>query len=64
MIGSHHNCKTTLAHLRADGIGEETLRRVYAPIGLEVGDYNPEEIAVSILTQIIAVWHLRECSAL
>ena len=63
MIGSHHKCKTNLAHLRADGIGYETLGRVYAPIGLELGGYNPEEIAVSILAQIIAVRHLRECSA-
>lgn len=55
MIGSHHKCETILGHLRADGIGEEALSRVYAPIGLELGGPTPEEIAVSIVAQIIAV---------
>jgi xanthine dehydrogenase accessory factor len=55
MIGSRHKCNTILAHLRADGIGEETLGRVYAPIGLDLGGPTPEEIAVSILSQVIAV---------
>jgi xanthine dehydrogenase accessory factor len=57
MIGSRHKCKTILEHLRADGIGEETLCRVYAPIGLDLGGPSPEEIAVSILAQVIAVRH-------
>ncbi len=55
MIGSRHKCKTILEHLRADGIGEETLCRVYAPIGLDLGGPTPEEIAVSILAEVIAV---------
>ncbi len=54
-IGSRHKCETILGHLRADGIDEETLRRVYAPIGLNLGGPTPEEIAVSILAEIIAV---------
>jgi len=55
MIGSRHKCGTILGHLRADGIGEEALARVYAPIGLDLGGPTPEEIAVSILAEIIAV---------
>lgn len=55
MIGSRHKCETILGHLRADGIDEEALKRVYAPIGLNLGGPTPEEIAVSILAEIIAV---------
>jgi xanthine dehydrogenase accessory factor len=55
MIGSRHKCATILGHLRADGLTEETLARVYAPIGLDLGGPTPEEIAVSILAQVIAV---------
>lgn len=55
MIGSRHKCGTILAHLRADGLNDEVLARVYAPIGLDLGGPTPEEIAVSILAQVIAV---------
>lgn len=55
MIGSRHKCETILGHLRADGIGEEALKRVYAPIGLNLGGPTPEEIAVAILAEVIAV---------
>jgi len=55
MIGSRHKCETILGHLRADGFCEEELDRVYAPIGLDLGGPTPEEIAVSILAQVIAV---------
>ena len=55
MIGSRRKCETIMGHLRADGISEEVLTRVYAPIGLDLGGPTPEEIAVSILAEIIAV---------
>ncbi len=55
MIGSRHKCETILGHLRADGVEEETLNRVYAPIGLDLSGPSPEEIAVSILAEVIAV---------
>ena len=55
MIGSRHKCETILNHLRADGISEEALKRVYAPIGLNLGGSTPEEIAVAILAEVIAV---------
>ena len=38
-----------------DGISEESLEHVYAPIGLDLGGPTPEEIAVSILAEVIAV---------
>jgi xanthine dehydrogenase accessory factor len=55
MIGSRQKCKTILGHLRNDGMGEEILKRVYAPIGLDLGGTSPEEIAVAILAEVIAV---------
>ena len=35
----------------------ETLKRVHAPIGLDIGAVTPQEIAVSILAELIAVKH-------
>ena len=54
MIGSRHKCQTILSHLRTDGYTEDDLARVYAPIGLDLGGPTPEEIAVSILVEVIA----------
>jgi xanthine dehydrogenase accessory factor len=54
MIGSLAKCKSILEHLRADGIPEGDLDRVYAPIGLDLGGTSPQEIAVAILAEIIA----------
>ncbi len=55
MIGSRAKCQTILDHLHADGVTAEALDRVYAPIGLELGGTSPQEIAVAILAEIIAV---------
>lgn len=55
MIGSRHKSKTTLGHLRADGIRDEALSRVYATVGFELGGPAAEEIAVAILSEAIAV---------
>lgn len=54
MIGSLAKCKSILEHLMADGIPEEVLEHVYAPIGLDLGGNSPQEIAVAILAEIIA----------
>jgi xanthine dehydrogenase accessory factor len=35
------------------GVSEETLNRVHAPIGLDINSETPEEIAVSIVAQLI-----------
>ena len=37
------------------GVDPEWLRRVHAPIGLDIGAVSPEEIAVAILAELIAV---------
>lgn len=55
MIGSRAKCRKIVDRLQVDGYTEETLHRVYAPIGLDLGGSTPEEIAVAILAEIIAV---------
>ena len=38
----------------------DALARVHAPIGLDIGAVTPQEIAVSILAELIAVKHGKE----
>jgi len=55
MIGSKTKTETIFSHLLAKGISKEQLDRVHAPIGLEIEAQTPEEIAVSILAEVIKV---------
>jgi len=58
MIGSRTKKKTIFSHLLAKGIPQEQLDRVHAPIGLEINAETQEEIAVSILAEVIKVRRL------
>lgn len=54
LIGSRRRWALTVKSLKEQrGLTDEQLRRVYAPIGLELGAETPQEIAVSILAQIV-----------
>lgn len=53
-IGSRRTNEERLAWLRADGITEEDLRRLHAPIGLDIGARTAEETALAILAEIVA----------
>ena len=55
LIGSARKVRGVLARLAEEGVAEERLRRVRAPIGLAIGAVTPEEIAVSILAEVTAV---------
>lgn len=55
MIGSSRKIKTVYNQLRDDGIDEEKLANVHAPIGLAIGSETPAEIALAIAAEIIAV---------
>jgi xanthine dehydrogenase accessory factor len=55
MIGSRRRVKALKAELEAEGIPGELLQRLYSPIGLNIGAETPEEIAVSILSELIKV---------
>lgn len=53
LMGSSRRWETTRQGLLAAGIGEADWARVHAPIGLEIEAETPEEIAVSILAEVI-----------
>jgi len=55
MIGSKKKVKEVKERLLQKGIPKEHLDKVYAPIGIEIGAETPEEIAISILAEIIKV---------
>jgi len=55
MMGSARRWETTCQRLRELGTTPDDLKRVTSPIGLELGAENPEEIAVSVMAQIVAL---------
>lgn len=55
MIGSQRKNRTIFDKLIKDGFSEEDLKIVHAPIGLKIGAETPEEIAISIVSEIIQV---------
>lgn len=64
LIGSRAKIARICDALLAEGMPAERLRRVHAPIGLDIGAVTPAEIAVSILAQLIAVRRGADTSAL
>lgn len=61
MIGSKRKILTIYRKLRADGVTDEQLDRVHAPVGLNIGACNPEEIAIAVVAEMIAC--IRETAA-
>jgi xanthine dehydrogenase accessory factor len=55
LIGSKAKVKRIYDALLAEAMPLECLSRVHAPIGLDIGAVTPEEIAISILAELIAV---------
>jgi xanthine dehydrogenase accessory factor len=56
MIGSRRRIKACFIRFRdEEGIPEELLNRVYAPIGLDIRAESPEEIALSIISEMVKV---------
>jgi xanthine dehydrogenase accessory factor len=54
MIGSRRKIKMIFEDLIAKGIPAETLERVYAPLGFDIGSQTVPEIAISIVAELIA----------
>jgi xanthine dehydrogenase accessory factor len=55
MIGSKRKVIGVIKELEKEGIARESFARVFAPMGLEIGAVSPEEIAVSVVAEMIAV---------
>ncbi len=54
MIGSKRRTNIVLEKLREEGANEAELKKVRAPIGLDIGAVSPEEVALAILAEIVA----------
>src|SRR5262249_61039522 len=63
-VGSRRKTAALKAALAADGIDKATLARIKAPAGLDLGAITPEEIAISILAEIVAVRRRHERAVL
>lgn len=56
VLGPRSRCQRMLDALEKEGVtfGEEKLTRMYNPVGLDIGAETPEEVAISILSEILA----------
>lgn len=55
MIGSARKVGVLFEHLREEGVAQEALDRVFAPVGLDIATRNPPEIAIAILAEMLMV---------
>jgi xanthine dehydrogenase accessory factor len=63
-LGSRRKVRVLINKLRAEGVPQNHLDRIHAPIGLDLGAETPEEIAVSIIAEIMAVVAGRDAAPL
>jgi xanthine dehydrogenase accessory factor len=54
-LGSRRTHEKRTRRLREKGLTDEELARLHAPVGLDIGARTPEEIALSVMAQIVAV---------
>jgi xanthine dehydrogenase accessory factor len=59
-VGSRNTNASRRERLIEAGLSDESLARIRGPIGLDIGAETPEEMAISIMAEIIAVRHQRE----
>ena len=55
LIGSKRRTSIVIDRLRDKGATEEQLKKIHAPIGLDIGAISPEEVALAIIAEIVAV---------
>ena len=53
LMGGRRKIERIFARLKEEGVAQQTLDRIHAPVGLDVGSETPEEIAVSVAAQIL-----------
>jgi len=54
-IGSTKNCDKRVLRLKQKGFGDEMISKLHAPIGLGINSKTPDEIAYSIIAQLISL---------
>src|ERR1700683_2667464 len=55
MIGSKRKVINVIRELEREGLPREAFERIHAPMGLDIGAISPEEIAISVAAEMIAV---------
>ena len=55
MIGSKRKVISVIKELEKEGISRASMDRIFAPMGLEIGAVSPEEIAISVAAEMIAM---------
>jgi xanthine dehydrogenase accessory factor len=55
LLGSRRKTRLLFETLEREGVDPGCFDRVFAPVGLEIGSETPEEIAVSIAAELVAV---------
>ncbi|HYL09149.1 MAG TPA: XdhC family protein, partial [Candidatus Acidoferrales bacterium] len=55
MIGSKRKVLSVYKALEKEGVPLEKFERIHAPVGLDIGALTPEEIAISITAELIAI---------
>ncbi len=54
LIGSRRKVQFVYSKLKLDGVSDEQFARVHAPVGLDIGAETPEEIAISVVAEMVA----------
>lgn len=55
MMGSKSRAAITRKQLKDAGFSQETIEKLHSPIGLDIGGQTPEELAISIVSQVISL---------
>lgn len=62
-VGSRKTKEERDERLRKQGVAEEQIRRIHGPIGLNIGATSPEEMALAIMAEIVAMRHGKDAAA-
>ncbi len=62
-IGSERNCQARRSRLQQMGLSGQQVKRLHAPVGLNIGSHTPAEISVSIMAEITALRNAVRVSA-